>query len=142
LHSCFSEHSLGDAAVLAFCAYLSLQVKAIKSHLALLKSSSHRLFRIGSPYPAIQGMVVGESWPGQKSETLPKKRTKSKRTDVMGKVVEHLLNKLSSLSHFPVLLKNQKTKKRVMLQKPPGIVQNCLFLCQFCQFLLLAFWYL
>jgi hypothetical protein len=44
--------SLGDAAVLLFpvhdqgCAYLGLQVKAIKPHLALLVSSSHRLFII------------------------------------------------------------------------------------------------
>jgi hypothetical protein len=31
------------------CAYLSLQVKAIRPHLALLVSSSHRLFIIHSP---------------------------------------------------------------------------------------------
>jgi hypothetical protein len=47
--------SLGDAAVLHFsvcgqgCAYLSLQMKAIKLHLTLLTSSSHRLFIIHSP---------------------------------------------------------------------------------------------
>jgi hypothetical protein len=48
--------SLGDAAVLLFlfrdqgCAYLGLQVKAIKLHLTLLMSSSHRLLTIHSPH--------------------------------------------------------------------------------------------
>jgi hypothetical protein len=48
-------NNLGDAAVLLFpvcgwgCAYLSLQIKAIKLHLTLLMSSSHRLFIICSP---------------------------------------------------------------------------------------------
>jgi hypothetical protein len=32
------------------CADLGLQVKAIKPHLTLLTSSSHRLFRICSPH--------------------------------------------------------------------------------------------
>jgi hypothetical protein len=47
--------SLGDTAVLLFsdsgqgCSYLGLQVKAIEPHLALLTSSSHRLFIIHSP---------------------------------------------------------------------------------------------
>jgi hypothetical protein len=47
--------SLGDAAVPLFlfrdqdCAYLGLQEKAIKPHLTLLTSSSHRLFIIQSP---------------------------------------------------------------------------------------------
>jgi hypothetical protein len=47
--------NLEDAAVLLFpvcgwgCAYLGLQVKAMKPHLALLVSSSHRLFII-SPH--------------------------------------------------------------------------------------------
>jgi hypothetical protein len=70
LLSCFSERKLRRhscsafsvswpglclSAVLLFlfhgqgCAYLSLQVKAIKPHLTLLTSSSHRLFIICSP---------------------------------------------------------------------------------------------
>jgi hypothetical protein len=47
--------NLGDTAVLLFpvcgwgCAYLGLQVKAIKPHLALLMSNSLKLFIICSP---------------------------------------------------------------------------------------------
>jgi hypothetical protein len=54
--SCFSEHKLRSCTVLLFlfrgqgCAYLSLQMKAIKLHLTLLTSSSHMVFIICSPY--------------------------------------------------------------------------------------------
>jgi hypothetical protein len=58
--------SLADAAVPLFllrdqvCVYLGLRVKAIKPRLALLTSSSHRLFIIRSPQVATEcrGLVL------------------------------------------------------------------------------------
>jgi hypothetical protein len=56
-----NTNNLGDSAVLLFpvcgrgCAYLGLQMKAIKMHLALLTSSSHMLFIICSSYWMLPG---------------------------------------------------------------------------------------
>jgi hypothetical protein len=58
LSASLNINNLGDPAVLLFpvcgqgCAYLSLQMKAIKLHLSLLMSSFHRLFIIHSPHPS------------------------------------------------------------------------------------------
>jgi hypothetical protein len=72
LQSCFSEGKLRRCSCSAFsvcgrgCAYLSLQMKAIKPHLVLLVSSSHRLFIIRSSHcymqSAWQPLVILECW--------------------------------------------------------------------------------